>query len=113
MVCGDCTNVQFRDSVFDFSISIAVLHHMTTEKRRILALREIGRILKSGGRAMVTSWAKNQSEKGKSSNYVQQGGIKERNNSLNSQQLPIHKARTQFAAAGKLFTSLKKTSTIV
>jgi alkylated DNA repair protein alkB family protein 8 len=99
VVCGDCLNVQFRSCLFDVVISIAVLHHMTTERRRIKALREIGRILRPGGRAMVTSWAMEQSLDGQSSNYVQQGGpvaALKSNNSPHSQHLPIHKPRTQF-----------------
>ena len=111
VVCGDCLNVQFRSCMFDVVISIAVLHHMTTEQRRINALREIGRILRPGGRAMVTSWAMEQSVDGKSSNYVQQGGVEDvrstsrdatnSKNSPHSQHLPIHKPRTQFESQGK------------
>ena len=76
---------------------------MTTEERRVEALREVGRVLRPGGRAMVTSWAMKQSDNhGISSNYVQQSsdGSDSGINSPNSQQLPIHKPRTEFASQG-------------
>jgi len=92
---GDCTKTQLRDEICDVVISI-VLHHMSTVKRRIEALKEIGRILRRGGKAMVTSWAMKQTnESGKTSNYAK------KENSLkseNSAHLPIHKARTNFEA---------------
>ena len=93
---GDCTYTQIRDGVADYVISIAVLHHMATEKRRLQALIEVGRILKAGGKAMVTSWAAKQNyECGKKSNYASKEDSKEDNGPVNTQ-LPIHKARTEF-----------------
>ncbi|CBY06749.1 unnamed protein product [Oikopleura dioica] len=93
---GDCTKTQLRDEICDVVISIAVLHHMSTVKRRIEALKEIGRILRPGGKAMVTSWAmKQKSEKGKTSNYAKKENSEK---STNSAHLPIHKARTNFEA---------------
>ncbi len=93
---GDCTKTQLRDEICDVVISIAVLHHMSTVKRRIEALKEIGRILRPGGKAMVTSWAmKQKSKKGKTSNYAKKENSEK---STNSAHLPIHKARTNFEA---------------
>ena len=93
---GDCTYTQIRDDVADYVISIAVLHHMATEKRRLQALIEVGRILKAGGKAMVTSWAAKQNyECGKKSNYASKEDSKDDNGPVNTQ-LPIHKARTEF-----------------
>lgn len=76
---------------------------MTTEERRIAALTELGRVLRPGGKAMVTSWAMNQNDQhGAASNYVQQGSDDPGafTNAPNSQQLPIHKSRTEFVAQG-------------
>jgi SAM-dependent methyltransferase len=39
------------------AISIAVIHHFSTVENRIHALREIHRVLKVGGEALVTVWA--------------------------------------------------------
>ena len=67
---------------------------MSTVKRRIEALKEIGRILRRGGKAMVTSWAMKQtSDNGKTSNYAKKENSAK---SANSAHLPIHKARTNF-----------------
>lgn len=93
---GDCTRTQLRDEICDVVISIAVLHHMSSVKRRVEALKEIGRILRPGGKAMVTSWAMDQTnEEGKASNYAKKENSAK---SPNSAHLPIHKARTNFEA---------------
>lgn len=62
-VCvGDCLSTMFRDRVFDGVISVAVLHHLSTRERRLMALREISRVLAPGGRSLVTVWAKDQTK---------------------------------------------------
>lgn len=70
-----------RENYFDYAISIAVLHHLSTQERRTKALLEIKRCLKPGGRALVTVWAKEQKYKNKSSFY-----IKKSSNSSNDKQ---------------------------
>ena len=47
---------------FDAAISIAVLHHVSSAVRRQLAVREILRILRPGGRALITVWAREQED---------------------------------------------------
>lgn len=43
---------------FDFALSAAVIHHMSTRSRRVDALREMVRALRRpGGRGLVTVWA--------------------------------------------------------
>ena len=44
---------------------IAVLHHISSEARRLRLLRELTRVLRPGGRALVTVWASQQEEPGK------------------------------------------------
>ena len=39
------------------------MHHLSTEERRLTALREMGRILKSGGHMLVYVWAMEQHRK--------------------------------------------------
>ena len=41
----------------------AVIHHFASVQRRELCLQEICRILKPGGTALVTAWAKKQPDK--------------------------------------------------
>ena len=57
-VCiADGLRLPYRNGSCDAAISIAVIHHMSSVKRRVALLDEIGRILRKGGRALVTSWA--------------------------------------------------------
>ncbi|KXS18841.1 S-adenosyl-L-methionine-dependent methyltransferase [Gonapodya prolifera JEL478] len=60
--CLVCDNLKlpYRDDSFDFVLSIAVIHHMASEERRVLALKELVRILKPGGRMLVFVWAMEQ-----------------------------------------------------
>ncbi|KAL4959427.1 tRNA (carboxymethyluridine(34)-5-O)-methyltransferase [Aspergillus stella-maris] len=62
-ILADILNLPHPDSFFDFAISIAVVHHLSTPERRIQAVREILRTLRPasgdvpGGRALVYVWA--------------------------------------------------------
>ena len=47
----------FRSSSFDGCICIAVIHHMSTEQRRLEALHELVRITRVGGLVLVYVWA--------------------------------------------------------
>ena len=52
----------YASNRFDAALSIAVLHHITTPARRIHMLEELLRILKPGGKALVTVWATEQED---------------------------------------------------
>ena len=52
------------DSV-DALLSIAVLHHLTDEMRRLNCIRELIRILKPGGELLIQVWAFEQDERSK------------------------------------------------
>ena len=67
---SDILSIPCRDEYFDYIICIAVLHHLSTEERRIKAINEIIRTLKTGGKALVTVWAKEQKYKDKESYYI-------------------------------------------
>lgn len=56
MTC-DGLSTPFRDSAFDFSLSIAVIHHFTTDERRLQAIRELVRVVRKGGLFIVFVWA--------------------------------------------------------
>ena len=60
---GNCLSLPIRPNSFDASISIAVIHHMSTIERRKSAIREMLRILKEGGLGLIYVWAKEQEEK--------------------------------------------------
>ena len=46
-------------------LCIAVLHHISTVERRVAMLAELARVLRCGGRAVVTVWASEQEQPGK------------------------------------------------
>ena len=50
----------FRSGIFDAVIAIAVIHHIPTVEGRVSALREIHRLLKPGGKALIYVWAMEQ-----------------------------------------------------
>nr|XP_023015834.1 uncharacterized protein LOC111505288 [Leptinotarsa decemlineata] len=53
----------FRDESLDAVVSIAVVHHLATTDRRICALRELARVLRIGGRIIISVWAMEQSHR--------------------------------------------------
>ncbi|XP_075707167.1 putative tRNA methyltransferase 9B [Rhinoderma darwinii] len=59
MVC-DGLRLPYRDGCFDAVLSIAVIHHFSTKERRVLAIKEMTRILKVGGQMMIYVWAMEQ-----------------------------------------------------
>ncbi|KAJ8953797.1 hypothetical protein NQ318_006644, partial [Aromia moschata] len=53
----------FRDESLDAVVSIAVVHHLATTERRIRAIRELARVLRIGGRLVISVWAMEQSHR--------------------------------------------------
>lgn len=60
---GDAVNLPYRENVGDAAISIAVLHHLSTEDRRRKAIEELIRVVKRGGLVLITVWAVEQEDK--------------------------------------------------
>ncbi|KAG5518873.1 hypothetical protein PMAC_002404 [Pneumocystis sp. 'macacae'] len=56
VLVGDGLSMPMRP-IFDFCLSIAVIHHFATERRRIAALQALLGVLRPGGRAYVVVWA--------------------------------------------------------
>jgi alkylated DNA repair protein alkB family protein 8 len=54
---ADCLHIPLRSNSCDAAICIAVMHHLSTEARRIRCLAELKRIVKVGGRFNVQAWA--------------------------------------------------------
>lgn len=65
---ADILNLPHPHDLFDFAISIAVIHHLSTSERRIRAIREILNILRppkhsiEGGKALIYVWALEQKD---------------------------------------------------
>lgn len=59
MQVATCDNLElpFRDESFDAVLSLAVIHHFATTERRVSAIRELARVLRIGGRLIITVWA--------------------------------------------------------
>ena len=67
----DCQLLQWPSSSFDVVISVALLHHLSVEERRLQALREMLRVVRVGGEVLVTAWAQEQ-DKGSRRRFEQQ-----------------------------------------
>ena len=50
-------NLPFTNELFNYVMCIAVIHHLSTEERRLKALEEISRVLKLGGEALIYVWS--------------------------------------------------------
>lgn len=61
-LCCDIVRLPYRDSLFDATICVAVLHHLASKDRRVAAVRELVRITRAGGRVLIQAWAKEQEE---------------------------------------------------
>ncbi|KAI9500097.1 S-adenosyl-L-methionine-dependent methyltransferase [Coemansia spiralis] len=54
---SDGLDLPYRADAFDFSISIAVIHHFSSSERRAKAVSEILRVVRSGGTVLIFAWA--------------------------------------------------------
>ena len=53
---ADNLNLPFRQNQFDFVLSVAVIHHFSSESRRMKAIDELLRITTIGGYILITVW---------------------------------------------------------
>lgn len=63
VMVGDCLNLPYRSNVFDAVISIAVIHHLSSQQRRLKAVQELARVIGVGGKVLVYVWAMEQQRK--------------------------------------------------
>ncbi|KAL7683733.1 putative tRNA methyltransferase 9-like protein [Plasmopara halstedii] len=61
----DALKVPLRTGVFDAALSIAVLHHISTEERRVALISELARLVRVGARILIVAWAFEQDEHSK------------------------------------------------
>tara|TARA_A100001037_G_scaffold45808_1_gene37057 strand:- start:29930 stop:30547 length:618 start_codon:yes stop_codon:yes gene_type:complete len=62
VINGDTLNIPFSDNSFDYTLSIAVIHHLSTEEKRKRAISELIRVTKPNGKILVLVWALEQPE---------------------------------------------------
>lgn len=60
---SDMCSLSFKDNNFDAIICIASFHHLSTEERRLTALKEMKRVLCRGGKILLSVWSKKQPKK--------------------------------------------------
>ena len=63
VLVADAVNLPYRTGFGDAAISIAVLHHLSTENRRRKAIEELVRVVKKGGLVLITVWAVEQEDR--------------------------------------------------
>ncbi|XP_058084798.1 tRNA (carboxymethyluridine(34)-5-O)-methyltransferase isoform X2 [Magnolia sinica] len=63
VIVADAVNLPYRTGFGDAAISIAVLHHLSTESRRRKAIEELIRVVRPGGLVLITVWAVEQEDR--------------------------------------------------
>ncbi|XP_066319512.1 tRNA (carboxymethyluridine(34)-5-O)-methyltransferase-like [Miscanthus floridulus] len=63
VLVADAVNLSYRNDFGDAAISIAVLHHLSTDDRRRKAIEELIRVVRRGGLVLITVWAREQEDK--------------------------------------------------
>uniref|UniRef100_A0A914XNG2 Methyltransferase type 11 domain-containing protein n=1 Tax=Plectus sambesii TaxID=2011161 RepID=A0A914XNG2_9BILA len=63
ILLADNLALPYRDDSFDAIISIAVIHHFSTESRRLKAIREMARCVRPGSPLMIYVWAMEQDQR--------------------------------------------------
>jgi ubiquinone/menaquinone biosynthesis C-methylase UbiE len=57
LVQGDAAALPFAPDTFDVGIYVATLHHLPSREARRRSLDELARVLRDGGRALVSAWS--------------------------------------------------------
>jgi len=60
VMLGSILAIPLDDHSLDYTLSVAVIHHLVEKADRIRALRELARATKLGGRCLITVWAREQ-----------------------------------------------------
>lgn len=74
VISADICELPFREGLFDYCFSVSVIHHLSTEERRVRSIDELIRVLKPCGYGMFNVWSYEQQEKRsfvRGDNYVE------------------------------------------
>jgi ubiquinone/menaquinone biosynthesis C-methylase UbiE len=58
LIHSDVVNIPLKNNSFDAVLFIATLHNISERYRRVISLKEINRILKSDGEAIISVWSR-------------------------------------------------------
>eukprot|EP00873_Tetraselmis_striata_P002280 jgi/Tetstr1/422544/TSEL_013352.t1 len=67
---ADAMRLAIRAGSCDALVCVAVLHHVSSAERRVRMLAELMRVLRPGGRALVTVWAQEQQDSKKLAKWL-------------------------------------------
>lgn len=57
LLCADAATLPLDDECVDVGVYVATVHHLPTRALRRRSLSELARVLRSGGRAIVSAWS--------------------------------------------------------
>ena len=60
VIKSNILDIKSPDDIYDYTMCIAVIHHLDSEERRIKSIQELIRITKPGGKILIYVWAKEQ-----------------------------------------------------
>ncbi|BDA48090.1 probable alkylated DNA repair protein alkB homolog 8 [Coccomyxa sp. Obi] len=102
---ADGLHLPYRSGALDAVVCIAVLHHIASGARRVRLLVELARVLRPGGRVLITVWASQQEEPGKLAKWEpipsssgDQEGV-QRGDYFVPWHIPLHRVEAAAAAA--------------
>ncbi|KAJ8410812.1 hypothetical protein AAFF_G00187690 [Aldrovandia affinis] len=99
---SDALNVPLRSGVCDACISIAVIHHFSTQERRLAAVNELVRLLRPEGRALIYVWALEQEYNKQRSKYLKEKDVgQEESNEPGAEQMKDYNPDYSQEHAGK------------
>lgn len=99
---AEILSLPVKSESVDACICIAVIHHLASEERRQIAIKEIFRVLRFGGEALIYVWALDQHKHNVQSNYVKKarnkkvGELQVTNTDIDGIKLPVHVNKTDF-----------------
>ena len=74
VIYGNILSIPFDDESFDYTLCIAVLHHLSSKEMRKKSIEELLRITKSNGKILILVWAFEQ-EKDSKRKFINQGNL--------------------------------------
>lgn len=106
---SDCLCLPYKNNSLDAAISIAVIHHLSTNERRKQAISELARVLKPNGKCLIYVWAIEQEKNSAQTAYLKYSTTKKKNKTFSKEKLteygitlPVHENRTQFMSTDML-----------